>query len=920
MKFLTVLHPKWRVKVTTIKESKDLTSLSLDELIGNLKVYEIIIKKDSKIVKAKGERKSLALKAKKESIDEECSTFKSEDEEYAVAVKDFKKFFKRRGRFSDSGEEDDEMVKDETCLVAQASNEICLGVDLEPDEWIKDSGYSKHMMGNRKLFSTYKAYNGGNVIFGSNLRSYIIGKESLNVTFDETLPPSRTSPLVDDDLYEEEVIKVIKKKNLENNIDDETLEINEVVNIKESRNHPLENVIENLNQRTLRLVAQGYNQQEDIDYDETYALVARLQSIRILLAYAQALDFKLFQMDGKGAFLNGLINEETSGHLTTYKYSVLMTGPYQTDPSWLDEIKNYVQEEREVLSLSLELSNDHYVLYDRVIYPLTAQQERNTRKDYGTRRGCSSACSSSAFGQPSYSHLNDDDSDGNDEGTSRASTPSLTRFVNLLTNEVPQIFSNPPNINLNMEEFYTRQTEILNRQAQLRDAQRGKIRSIEKGIKNLWRKKKKAKVTTIKESKDLTSLSLDELIGNLKVYKIIIKKDSKIVKAKGERKSLALKAKKESIDEECSTFESEDEEYTVAVKDFKKFFKRRGRFVRQLHNDKKTFQRSRDGKNGKKKTCLVAQASNEICLGVDLEPDEWIKNSGYSKHMMGNRKLFSTYKAYNGGNIIFGSNLRSYIIGKEDPKTSHLEAVKRIFRYIKGTMHLGLWYPKWAGTEIVVYADSDHSGDYVDRKSTSGICTLVGCCLTSWFSKKQTALAISTTEAEYFIAKRMEFVTKQPRLILPYGMLLTRLLKYVMSESLELSNDHYVLYVLYPLTAQQERNTRKDYGTRRGCSFACSSSAFGQPSYSHLNDDDSDGNDEGTSRASTPSLTRFVNLLTNEVPQIFSNPPNIDLNMEEFYTRQTKILNRQAQLRDAQRGKIRSIEKGIKNLWRKKKK
>ncbi|GJV05189.1 hypothetical protein Tco_1338758 [Tanacetum coccineum] len=89
---------------------------------------------------------------------------------------------------------------------------------------------------------------------------------------------------------------------------------------------------------------------------------------------------------------------------------------------------------------------------------------------------------------------------------------------------------------------------------------------------------------------------------------------------------------------------------------------------------------------------------------------------------------------------------------QEDPKTSHLEAVKRIFRYVKGTTHLGLWYPKGSGIETIVYADSDHAGDYVDRKSTSGICTFMGCCLTSWFSKKQTALAISTTEAEYVSA------------------------------------------------------------------------------------------------------------------------------------------------------------------------
>ncbi|GJY88475.1 retrovirus-related pol polyprotein from transposon TNT 1-94 [Tanacetum coccineum] len=91
---------------------------------------------------------------------------------------------------------------------------------------------------------------------------------------------------------------------------------------------------------------------------------------------------------------------------------------------------------------------------------------------------------------------------------------------------------------------------------------------------------------------------------------------------------------------------------------------------------------------------------------------------------------------------------------QEAPKTSHLKAVKRIFRYIKGTTHLGLWYPKGTGIETVVYADSDHAGDYVDRKSTSGICTFVGCCLTSWFSKKQTALAISTTEAEYVSARK----------------------------------------------------------------------------------------------------------------------------------------------------------------------
>nr|GEV99504.1 hypothetical protein [Tanacetum cinerariifolium] len=195
-KFLRALHPKWSAKVTAIEESKDLTSLSLDELIGNLKVYEVIINKDSEMVKGKREQNiSLTLKAKRESNNEDSMTSDSKDEEYAMAVKEFKKFFKRRGRFlprrnnqrafiggawSNTGKDEEEKAKDETCLVAQAPNEICLGINLDPDEWIKDSGCSKHMMRNRKLFSTYKAYNGGNAIIGSNLRGNIIGKGKIS--------------------------------------------------------------------------------------------------------------------------------------------------------------------------------------------------------------------------------------------------------------------------------------------------------------------------------------------------------------------------------------------------------------------------------------------------------------------------------------------------------------------------------------------------------------------------------------------------------------------------------------------------------------------------------------------------------------------------------------------------------------------
>ncbi|GJR61410.1 retrovirus-related pol polyprotein from transposon TNT 1-94 [Tanacetum coccineum] len=257
-------------------------------------------------------------------------------------------------------------------------------------------------------------------------------EESLNVTFDEIPPPTKLSPLVDDDVGEEETIRKNTKILNTNNEEDESIEVEEIVNIKESKNHPLDQVIGNLNQRTLRsqaqnhsnffcfistiepkninealkdeswvvamqeelnqfvandelvpltisqsvigtkwvfrnkldengivsrnkarLVAQGYNQQEGIDYDETYAPVARLESIRILLAIACANDFKLYQMDVKSAFLNGFINEEVyvaqpPGFIDfqkpnyVYKLKKALYGLKQAPKAWYDRLKAFL--------------------------------------------------------------------------------------------------------------------------------------------------------------------------------------------------------------------------------------------------------------------------------------------------------------------------------------------------------------------------------------------------------------------------------------------------------------------------------------------------------------------------------------------------------------------------------------------------
>ncbi|GKC54886.1 retrovirus-related pol polyprotein from transposon TNT 1-94, partial [Tanacetum coccineum] len=304
---------------------------------------------------------------------------------------------------------------------------ICLGVDLEPDEWIKDSGCSKHMTGNRKLFSSYKAYNGGNVIFGSNLRGNIIGKGQIcdnkcRVTFSEhdseitkdgkvigrgirkkglyvmklgnkpkdqiclaTIDENSTlwhrrlghaNMRLIQSLASKELVRNLPKLKFDQHFCDACK-----IGKQAHASHKAKNIVSTTrclellhmdlfspsavrsyreNRYTLvivddysRLVARGYNQQEGIDYDETYALVARLESIRILLAYACALDFNLFQMDVKSAFLNDFINEvvymaqplgsidfEKPDHV--YKLKKAFYSLKQAPKAWYDRLKAFL--------------------------------------------------------------------------------------------------------------------------------------------------------------------------------------------------------------------------------------------------------------------------------------------------------------------------------------------------------------------------------------------------------------------------------------------------------------------------------------------------------------------------------------------------------------------------------------------------
>ncbi|WVZ51768.1 hypothetical protein U9M48_002879 [Paspalum notatum var. saurae] len=102
------------------------------------------------------------------------------------------------------------------------------------------------------------------------------------------------------------------------------------------------------------------------------------------------------------------------------------------------------------------------------------------------------------------------------------------------------------------------------------------------------------------------------------------------------------------------------------------------------------------------------------------------------------------------------------------PKTSHCQAVKRIFRYLKFTPELGLWYSLGSSLSLRGFSDADYAGCLIDRKSTSDTCQLLGTSLISWSSRKQASVSLSTTEAEYIAVAPSSYGRKPTLLRTPF--------------------------------------------------------------------------------------------------------------------------------------------------------
>ncbi|GJW63100.1 hypothetical protein Tco_0114984 [Tanacetum coccineum] len=442
------------------------------------------------------------------------------------------------------------------------------------------------------------------------------------------------------------------------------------------------------------------------------------------------------------------------------------------------------------------------------------------------------------------------------------------------------------------------------------------VRKFLRALHPKWR----AKITAIEGSKNLTTLSLDKLIGNLKVYKEVIKKDSVTVKSKREQsRSIALKARKESSDDDSSTFDSEDEEYAMAVRDFKKFFKRRGQFVRQPHEERKSFQINKDDKNGKgerkcfndedeeEKTkdekCLMAKASKEVLSETEYFSDDQSSldendlDSEYSrlckiglKVMAKNKTLKQAKNKLENKALELKDKLSSQVTVQTDNYGYLVISFMIQHEFITLTLTQfgkilkipyngqAVFTNEWDLASLE-YSQETEGPYYTDLHTPNDIRRLL---------ELERVVVDQQYNLAYFFVKRIKCARATPTANLPCGMFLTRLYRYVMETYPHLDNGTYdiVERVMRPLALRQTRRPRSDRGKARR--FVSSSSSHHQGTLSHQHDDD---DDVETSRASTPSPTTYLNSLHSLDYQNYQMPSSSEQTDETLFAPQTTLLN-----------------------------
>ncbi|GJW97721.1 hypothetical protein Tco_0179529 [Tanacetum coccineum] len=140
----------------------------------------------------------------------------------------------------------------------------------------------------------------------------------------------------------------------------------------------------------------------------------------------------------------------------------------------------------------------------------------------------------------------------------------------------------------------------------------------------------------------------------------------------------------------------------------------------------------------------------------DMVPTAMVEQAKLKLDLVGKLVDHTDYRSMI-GSLMHLTSSRPYIMFaiymcaryQENLNEHHVSAVKRIFRYLKGTINLGLWYLKDFGFDLTAYSNANHAGCHLDRKSTSSSVQFLGDKLVCWSSKKQNCVSISTSDAEY---------------------------------------------------------------------------------------------------------------------------------------------------------------------------
>ncbi|GJV76874.1 hypothetical protein Tco_1508458 [Tanacetum coccineum] len=378
------------------------------------------------------------------------------------------------------------------------------------------------------------------------------------------------------------------------------------------------------------------------------------------------------------------------------------------------------------------------------------------------------------------------------------------------------------------------------------------------------------------ESIDNAFAKFNTIITSLKALDEVIKKNSEPSKAKEDKVDLCLITRKESSDDDSSTFDSEDEEYAMAVRDFKKFFKRRGRFVRQPHGERKLFQGNKEDKNGKgerkcfndedeeKKTndekCLMTKASNEVFSETvyfsddQSSLDENDLNNEYSRLCKLGLKVMAKNKTLKEAKI----ELENEVLELKD-KLSRLEKGPLPQSQTVSLNPIKLSPKNKPRHEAM---GRTHSRECVrNRRTLDRLPTCLAHMLYRIVAEEQYNLA-------YFFVKE--------------------------SNVIEYCN-------------------RKSF--RKARHSVSSSSSHHQGTSSHQHDDDVE-----TSRASTPSPTTYLNSLDPLNYQNYQMPSAFERTDETLFERQTALLNQTQQMHKEMRGGFKSFGKALKGVFSKKKK